>query len=111
MNTKYQKPTVTAINDIAEIVYMSSGFEVKDSRCNSQYMGGNFRVPDYSNIENYLCRFGCNGCPAFRPQGCAMQLEYYWGSYDVDNGHRLPNWEKIGHNPYDPIDWNDVGMC
>ena len=33
------------------------------------------------------------------------------GSYDVDNGNRYPNWERIGHQPYDAIDWGDVGMC
>ena len=89
----YEKPVIIDTEEHYEGVYAASG------------------APDYNPTTSYIQRFGCNGCPAFRYNGCGLQLEKYWGSYDVDNGNRYPNWERIGHQPYDAIDWGDVGMC
>ena len=69
------------------------------------------KILEILNEENYISRFGCHGCPAFRENGCGLQMEDYWGSYDIDNGNRFPNWEKAGYQPYDKIDWNNVGEC
>jgi hypothetical protein len=119
---KYSKPIVIGIDDSYEGVYAASGANsstdgsadnavANAAGCNSQYIKGVYHAADYNNLSTYIERFGCNGCPAFRYNGCGLQLEQYWGSYDVDNGKRYPNWEKIGHHPDDPIDWNDVGLC
>ena len=106
---QYEKPMLIVTEEYAEGIYASSG-QVQVS-CDSKYMNGVFRAPDYSNSNSYIERFGCNGCPAFRWNSCAVQTETQWGSYDKDKGNRMPNWERIGHEPYDAIDWNDVGSC
>jgi hypothetical protein len=107
MMKEYIKPIVMIIHDLNEAIYTASGSTTPS--CDSKYMNGNFRAPDYSNMTSYIERFGCLGCPAFRGNGCALQLEGYWESYDTDNEKRYPSWEKIGHNPDDAINWNDVG--
>lgn len=110
---KYQRPIVQLIDNCSESIYMASGINTVDNGfgCNSKYMNGVYHAPDYTNTSSYIERFGCNGCPAFRQNGCGLQIEQYWESYDVDNGRRMPNWEKIGHSPNDPINWSDVGLC
>jgi hypothetical protein len=110
---RYEKPIAIVTGDVAESIYMASGETTVSTGegCNSKYMNGTYQAPDYSNTQSYYGRFGCNGCPAFRWNGCGIQMEYFWDSYHADDGNRMPNWEKIGHQPNDPIDWNDVGMC
>jgi len=90
----YQKPTIVGSEELSEGIYMASG----SAQCNSQYMSGVFRKPDYS-INNHIDGLGCNGCPAFRGDHCGLQTEEYWGSYDVDNGNRKPGWEREGKDP------------
>ena len=111
----YEKPVIIDTEEHYEGVYAAIGDNtdsgVSAPKCDSKYMNGVWHAPDYNNTTSYIQRFGCNGCPAFRYNGCGLQLEKYWGSYDVDNGNRYPNWERIGHQPYDAIDWGDVGMC
>lgn len=112
---EYEKPILLVQEEISEGVYLASGEDTGDGtargKCDSKYMNGVWHAPDYTNGISYIGRFGCNGCPAFRHNGCGLLLEDYWGSYDTDNGNRFPNWEKIGHAPDDPIDWSDVGSC
>lgn len=105
----YEKPIVDVNPGLAEGVYTASGDATP--ACDSNYINGEFRAPNYYTDASYIERFGCNGCPAFRWNGCALKLETLWPSYDVDNGHRRPNWEKAGYKPYDKIDWNTVGNC
>lgn len=105
---EYTKPEFITIPEYSEGVYMASGDTTPS--CDSQYMNGIYRTPDYNNTTSYIERFGCLGCPAFRYNGCGLQLEDYWGSYDVDNEKRYPSWEKIGHMPTDAISWDDVGL-
>jgi hypothetical protein len=37
-------------------------------------------------------------------------MEEYWGSYDVDNGNRMPDWERKGHSASEKIDWNTYDL-
>jgi hypothetical protein len=114
MTNTYIKPKITTVNTYNESVYLSSGSTQTSSStaplCDSKYLNGVYHAPNYNDTTTYLNRFGCLGCPAFRYNGCGLQLEQYWGSYDVDNGNRYPSWEKIGHKPQEPIDWSDVGL-
>ena len=111
----YEKPVIIDTEEHYEGVYAASGDNtdsgVSAPKCDSKYMNGVWHAPDYNNTTSYIQRFGCNGCPAFRYNGCGLQLEKYWGSYDVDNGSRYPNWERIGRQPYDAIAWGGVGKC
>jgi hypothetical protein len=104
----YSKPIVIPSAELAEGVYAASGDTLSLS-CNSKYMKGAYHAPDYNNTTSYYGRFGCLGCPAYRWNGCGLSLESYYGSYDTDQGKRMPSWEKLGHTATDAIDWNDVG--
>jgi hypothetical protein len=106
--TEYERPIIITNSELAEGIYTASGSATPS--CDSKYIKGVFHAPDYNNTTSYIERFGCLGCPAFRYNGCGLQSEDYWGSYDVDNGSRFPSWEKIGHEPNDAINWNDVGL-
>ena len=118
---KYEKPIAHIDENYTEGIYLASGDITTDggsntsgtqsAACNSKYYNGVFHAPDYNRSDSYSARFGCNGCPAFRWNGCGLQLEQYWGSYDADNGNRFPNWERIGHAADDAINWSDVGSC
>ena len=117
---EYIKPIIRIEESFAEGIYLASGDIVDtgsdvsgttSAKCDSKYLNGVYSAPDYNRTDTYKARFGCNGCPAFRWNGCGLQLEQYWGSYDTDNGNRLPNWERIGHAPDDAINWSDVGSC
>lgn len=105
---KYEKPLIVVEEGCAEGIYTASGSTLG---CDSKYIKGVYHAPNYYSEENYISRFGCHGCPAFRDAGCGLQQEDYWLSYNVDNENRYPNWEKFGHTPTDPIDWNDAGYC
>lgn len=80
-------------------------------KCDSIYMQGVYQAPDYSpwNGVNpgYKKNYGCLGCPAFTYNACGLQTHYQEsgqaGSYDVDNGNRMPSWERDGHGPDDPV--------
>lgn len=103
----YEKPMVLLNEELMEGIYMASGDTASGGndgsarpKCDSVYMNGEYHKPDYS-INNNIDGLGCNGCPAFRENACGIQTEEYWGSYDTDNGNRMPEWERNGKGPYD----------
>ncbi len=102
----YVKPIILANNELSEGVYAASG---DGPKCDSKYMNGTFKAPDYSNTTTNIGRYGCLGCPAFRQNGCGLNLDYIdsgkAGSYDQDNGNRMPGWERNGHKP-DGFTWD-----
>lgn len=114
----YEKPEILEQAGLAEGVYMASGAGDSTSasngngpKCDSKYMKGVFQQPDYTTSSSYKERFGCNGCPAFRWNACGLETDYvdsgYASSYDVDNGNRMPGWERKGHKANDPVtDYN-----
>lgn len=99
---EYKSPVILCSQDTSEGVYLASGDESSTERgkCDSKYMNGVYHKPDYSSNNN-IDGLGCNGCPAFRENACGIQTEEYWGSYDTDNGNRMPEWERQGKEPYD----------
>lgn len=85
-----------------------------DLKCDSQYMQGVWQAPDYSpwgpEGRGYKQQFACLGCPANTGSGCGLQTHYVDSgnaeSYNVDNGNRMPSWEKKGYGPDDAVtDW------
>lgn len=107
----YQKPVISLDSGIAEGVYAASG----SIKCDSKYMNGIWQAPDYSDwnggTRGYKQQFGCLGCPAYTESACGLLTHYKdsgeAGSYDVDNGNRMPSWEKKGYGPDDTVtDWN-----
>lgn len=83
-------------------------------KCDSKYMQGVWQAPDYSGWDGgtrgYKQQFACLGCPANTDNGCGLQTHYVESgnasSYDVDNGNRMPSWEKKGYGPDDVVsDW------
>ena len=118
---RYEKPMIIAYHDTAEGVYLASGGAADNSdaanniKCDSRYMNGNWQAPDYSDwnggTRGYRQQFGCLGCPANTASACGLKTHYvdsgYAGSYDTDNGNRMPSWERKGYGPDDPVvDWN-----
>lgn len=112
----YEKPQVIPAEEAFEGVFAASGAIAGTNQCgcNSKYMNGVWHRPNYDSQENYITRFGCHGCVAFRENSCGLTTDYIESgcasSYHVDDGKRLPSWEKMGHQPYDAIDWGDVGF-
>lgn len=120
MKKSYEKPVLVFNMENMESVYMASGMNenqevVSSPKCDSVYMNGNWQRPDYSDwngrTRGYKQQFGCLGCPAYRETGCGLQLDYVdsgnASSYDVDNGNRMPSWEKKGYGPNEVVsDWN-----
>lgn len=111
---KYEKPTVVFADGRVEGVYLASGGDGA-LKCDSKYMKGNWQAPDYSDwkggTRGYKQQFGCLGCPANTASACGLKTHYvesgHAGSYDVDNGNRMPSWEKKGYGPDDAVtDWN-----
>ena len=77
-------------------------------------MKGVFQKPDYSDwggkTRDYRTQFGCLGCPAYTETACGLTTHYLdsdkAGSYDTDNGNRMPSWKRKGYKPTDPVtDW------
>jgi hypothetical protein len=112
MTKDYFKPSALVVTSVCEGVYMASGDTVSNGTpgCDSQYTGGVWQAPNYNTDASYMARLGCTGCPAFRYNGCGIQMEEYWGSYDVDNGNRMPDWERKGHYASEPINWNTYDL-
>lgn len=105
---KYEKPLVIVDDGLYEGVYAASGdvtgTESSAPGCDSQYMNGVWQAPSYdwsNGTPTYKYNYGCLGCPAYRAEGCGLQIDqaYLDGatSYDVDNGNRMPTWESKGH--------------
>lgn len=121
MTKTYEKPVLLAQEELAEGVYMGSGTVAEGGgnsgngpKCDSKYMKGVWQAPDYSDwagtTRGYKQQFACLGCPANTDNGCGLQTHYVdsgnASSYDVDNGNRMPSWEKKGYGPDDPVkDW------
>lgn len=117
---EYVKPIITLDSGLAEGVYAASGSTGDDSgdkgqkKCDSKYMKGVWQAPDYSGwnggTRGYKQQFACLGCPANTSNGCGLLTHYedsgHAGSYDVDDGNRMPTWEKKGYGPDDVVtDW------
>lgn len=117
---QYQKPIVLVNEELAEGVYTASGSvnnttsDDNGPKCDSKYMKGTWQAPDYSDwagsTRGYKQQFACLGCPANTAGGCGLQTHYVESgnasSYDVDDGNRMPSWEKKGYGPDDPVtDW------
>lgn len=111
----YQKPVAIVNDELTEGVYTASG-DTNDSKtgCDSKYMKGVFQKPDYSDqggkTRDYRTQFGCLGCPAYTETACGLTTHYLdsdkAGSYDTDNGNRMPSWKRKGYKPTDPVtDW------
>lgn len=117
----YETPKVIENQDVSEGIYMASG--VSDvtggnsdggPKCDSEYMRGVWQAPDYSDwaggTRGYKQQFACLGCPANTGNGCGLQTHYIESgnasSYDVDDGNRMPSWERKGYGPDDTVtDW------
>lgn len=105
----YEKPVILANDDVAEGVYAASGDNV--AKCDSVYMLGVWQAQDTSpwgeTTPGYKQVFGCLGCPAHTANGCGLQTHYIESgqasSYDVDDGNRMPSWERKGYGPDDPV--------
>lgn len=113
---QYQKPVVLVNEELAEGVYTASGVANNDNgpKCDSKYMKGEWQAPDYSpwgpEGRGYKQQFACLGCPANTGNGCGLKTHYvdsnYASSYEVDNGNRMPSWERKGYGPDDAVtDW------
>lgn len=117
---EYQKPVVVTNDELAEGVYTASGVPSDTSnsdggpKCDSIYMKGVWQAPDYSNWNGvdrgYRQQFGCLGCPAYTANACGLKTHYIdsgeASSYEVDNGNRMPSWERKGYGPDDVVtDW------
>lgn len=105
---QYVKPVVLETEELAEGVYAASGDATgssSEAKCDSKYMNGVYRGQDYSGANGYgnLVSHGCTGCPAFRDNGCGLQVDaaYLEGaiSYGTDAGNRMPDWERQGKDP------------
>ncbi len=113
----YEKPFVMVNEGISESVFTASGTADDGNggiKCDSVYMRGIWQAPDYSNwngsTRGYKQQFGCLGCPAYTATACGLQTHYedsgHASSYEVDNGNRMPSWERKGYGPNDTVtDW------
>ncbi len=119
----YEKPVVLSNEELVEGIYTASGDMVAENNttatnaarpgCDSKYVNGVWHKDNYDG-DTYLSHLGCNGCPAFRWNGCGLQLDRAFldgaTSYDTDNGKRMPGWEAKGHKADEKIDWNTYDM-
>jgi hypothetical protein len=105
---KYEKPLVVCVDDVSEGVYAASG-----EKCDSIYMNGVWQGADYSmgsvSGVTYRQLYGCEGCRAYRKNGCGLLLDYvesgYAPSYGSDGGFRKPEWEAQGHAADEKVSW------
>ena len=119
----YEKPVVLSNEELMEGIYTASGDMVAENNTtaanaarpgwDSKYVNGVWHKDNYDG-DTYLSHLGCNGCPAFRWNGCGLQLDQAFldgaTSYDTDNGKRMPGWEAKGHKADEKIDWNTYDM-
>jgi len=111
----YIVPEIHVVDETSEGVYAASGEEEEwAKKCDSIYMQGVWQAPDYSDwaggTRGYKDQFACLGCPANTDNGCGLQTHYLESgeasSYDVDDGNRMPSWERKGYGPNDVVsDW------
>ena len=103
---QYKKPLVLMNEELAEGVYAASGAVVggepenQSPVCDSIYIKGSYRQPDFSDWENgtNINGRGCEGCPA-----CWSDGTCHVASYPAEEDCR-PSWEKEGKSPY--AKWN-----
>ena len=92
---KYEKPTVVALNDMSEGVYLSSGYA---RHCESMYMNGTYQAPEGGKVIGGIYTYGSIGCrsyPADINYHCAIAA----GEFDsIRDGKRMPQWELNGHS-------------
>ena len=112
---KYVKPMVVENEELAEGVYAASGsVESGAPGCDSKYMNGVWQNQNHAgwvdgdpSTQTKKFILGCNGCPASRWNGCGLLVDqaYLDGatSYNVDNGNRMPEWERQGYKDTDPM--------
>lgn len=112
----YESPIVHVQEEVNEGVYAASGTVGGQNqvKCDSKYMQGVWQAPDYSDwgggTRGYKQQFACLGCPANTANGCGLETHYedsnHASSYEVDNGNRMPSWERKGYGPDDTVtDW------
>ncbi|MBQ7955987.1 MAG: hypothetical protein IJ282_09580 [Lachnospiraceae bacterium] len=99
---EYVRPIVVVNEDVAEGVFAASGAVVAGGApgCDSKYMNFNWQAGTFAWNSTAKDYYGCVGCPAYRPTGCGLKIDeaYLAGatSYNVDNGNRMPDWERAG---------------
>lgn len=76
----YEKPEVILMTECSEGVYLASGGQTGEDPtadgCDSRYMKGAWKKPDYSNSNVQMRAYdrkGCEGCAADDGDGCKLQ--------------------------------------
>ena len=109
---EYIKPLVLGNDEITEGVYAASG-EAESGKigCDSKYMNGVFHAPNYGWENTMKEHYGCLGCPAYTWSNggeCGLKSHFISsgesGSYDVDAGNRMPEWERRGYTDVTIVD-------
>jgi len=107
----YEKPLILGNEELAEGIYTASGDAAAENDttgaarpgCDSKYMAGVYQHYQGGWDNTAKEHYGCIGCPAYRENGCGLQVDqaYLDGatSYNVDNGNRMPEWERRGAQP------------
>lgn len=103
----YEKPEVILMAECSEGVYLASGEQTGEDPasggCDSRYMKGVWKKPDYSNSSVQMRvydRKGCEGCAADDGDGCKLQK----GDAKVEGNVYQPVWEQQGLTP-DTMVW------
>lgn len=103
----YEKPEVILMTECSEGVYLASGGQTGEDPtaggCDSRYMKGAWKKPDYSNSNVQMRAYdrkGCEGCAADDGDGCKLQK----GDAKVAGNVYQPVWEQQGLTP-DPMVW------
>ena len=76
----YEKPEVILMTECSEGVYLASGGQNGEDptagECDSRYMKGAWKKPDYSNSNVQMRAYdrkGCEGCAADDGDGCKLR--------------------------------------
>ncbi len=103
----YEKPEVILMTECSEGVYLASGGQTGEDPtaggCDSRYMKGAWKKPDYSNSNVQMRAYdrkGCEGCAADAGDGCKLQK----GDAKVAGNVYQPVWEQQGLTP-DTMVW------
>lgn len=103
----YEKPEVILMTECSEDVYLASGGQTGEDPtaggCDSRYMKGAWKKPDYSNSNVQMRAYdrkGCEGCAADDGDGCKLQK----GDAKVAGNVYQPVWEQQGLTP-DTMVW------
>lgn len=103
----YEKPEVILMTECSEGVYLASGGQTGEDPaaggCDSRYMRGGWKKPDYSNSNVQMRAYdrkGCEGCAADDGDGCKRQK----GDAKIEENVYQPVWEQQGLPP-DTMVW------